>query len=511
MNVYQKYLLAIIAVLSLSLLPSCVHAAILINEVQLLPTGSRFIELYNTGGADVDLTGWYLQRKTASGSSFGSLVSSANFQGKIIRADGYFLISRVVLSNSDLVVGDLTLTDSNTIQLKSGNGDVVDSVAWGSVASGESYQKTSAGDWIVGTPTPEAINGGESGTASAADVATDTSTSNVDTSQSQPQTQTQMTGAGGQPAPLMEVDLGGDRTVESGAGSFFEGKLYNKDGVPLSNVRYLWNFGNGETHEGQSVFFAYQYPGAYNVVLTADAGNGYSAEGSIKIEAVAAEVSVSQGSDGSIAVTNTTHANKKLDVGMWTLRRGDASFVIPRGTIILPGTAVRFAPSLLKLPQSESAQLLYPDGMVAASTDPMSDPKTSGISYEAAPQNKQPAVSAPQARGTTAPAAAGAVDEMPSTSSPQSLSSSSSQSASASTAAGESGVSPFVLSVFGLSALTVIGAAGALYARPRNSLTDGDEEKDEDDDRGEEGGNGSPYAKADALAAKFTIQAVDEL
>ncbi len=509
MNTHLKYLLAIAAALSLSLLPDLVHAAVLINEVQLLPTGSRFIELHNTGSADVDLTGWYMQRKTASGSSFGSLVSSANFQSKIIRANGYFLISRAVLSNSDMVVGDLTLTDSNTIQVKDQSGNVVDSVAWGSVGSGESYQKTSAGDWVVGAPTPGTTNGGDGSAAGAADVATDTSAGNANTSQSQ--SQSQLIGAGGPPAPLMEVDLGGDRTVESGAGSFFEGKLYNKDGVPLPHARYLWNFGNGETREGQSVFFAYQYPGTYYVMLTADAGNGYSAEGSIKVEAVAAEVSVSQGSDGSIAVANATHANKKLDISMWTLRRGDASFVIPRGTIILPGTAVRFAPSLLKLPQSESAELLYPDGMIAASTDPMSDPKTSGISYEPAVHSAQSGVDIQPVRSLRTPAQVRASDPQPSTSSPQSFSSSSSQSASASAAAGESGVSPLALSVFGLSALTIIGAAGALYARPRNSLADGDEEEDQDDDMGEGGRNSSPYAQADALASKFTIQVVDEL
>ncbi len=111
--------------------------SILINEIQIYPTESRFIELYNPNDFPVDLTDWYLQRKTQTGSSFTSLVSKTYFNGKSIGAYGYFLIYRSALSNSDIVLNTLTLSEANTLQLKNSDGDIVDKVGWGAVSDCE--------------------------------------------------------------------------------------------------------------------------------------------------------------------------------------------------------------------------------------------------------------------------------------------------------------------------------------------------------------------------------------
>jgi len=110
---------------------------ILINEIKTSPTSERFIELYNPSEQAVDLTGWYIQRKTQSGGDFGSLVSKTNFEGKTINAKDYFVISRSAMADSDLVIGDITLTDNNTVQLKNQNQEVVDKVGWGNAADFE--------------------------------------------------------------------------------------------------------------------------------------------------------------------------------------------------------------------------------------------------------------------------------------------------------------------------------------------------------------------------------------
>lgn len=105
---------------------------ILINEVQTFPTGERFVELYNPNNSAVNLTNWYIQRKTRTGSSFDSLVSKTYFENKTIGAYGYFLISRAALDGADIVLDNLTLTESNTIQLKNQDAEVIDKVGWGS-------------------------------------------------------------------------------------------------------------------------------------------------------------------------------------------------------------------------------------------------------------------------------------------------------------------------------------------------------------------------------------------
>lgn len=76
---------------------SCAEGVV-INEIQVAPTSERFVELYNDSSNPVDLTGWYIQRKTATGSDFNSFVSNTNFAGKIIPANGFFVISRTALS-----------------------------------------------------------------------------------------------------------------------------------------------------------------------------------------------------------------------------------------------------------------------------------------------------------------------------------------------------------------------------------------------------------------------------
>ncbi|MDP3901056.1 MAG: lamin tail domain-containing protein [bacterium] len=111
------------------------YPALLMSELQALPIGERFIELYNPNEEAVDLAEWYIQRKTQSG-ALSSLVSSPNLTGKSISARGYFLITRSTSSFSsqaDLLL-DITLTEHNFVLLKNPNGSVADSVGFGANA-----------------------------------------------------------------------------------------------------------------------------------------------------------------------------------------------------------------------------------------------------------------------------------------------------------------------------------------------------------------------------------------
>src|SRR3989344_752193 len=95
------------------------YPKILISEFQIGgadDSKEEFVELYNAGGDEIDLTGWYLQRKTATANSYSTFISSALFSGKKISADGYFLIARqgYFVSLADIFTEN-PITDDNVL------------------------------------------------------------------------------------------------------------------------------------------------------------------------------------------------------------------------------------------------------------------------------------------------------------------------------------------------------------------------------------------------------------
>ena len=127
-----------------------VYPKILISEVQsagATDDKQEFVELYNPNNQDVDLTNWYLQRKTAGSSDWSTYVSNNLFLGKTILANGYFLIARTgyYLGVAD-VFTDNPITNDNSFALKNPNGDISDKVGFGSAQDFESQSTVNPGD-----------------------------------------------------------------------------------------------------------------------------------------------------------------------------------------------------------------------------------------------------------------------------------------------------------------------------------------------------------------------------
>jgi len=108
---------------------------ILISEIRLLPIPQRFIELYNPNNIDINLTGWDIQRRTATGAGFGFFVSEVNFKNRIIPAKSFLIIARENISQADIILPELALTNSNAIQLRNDSNTIVDKVGWGNALS----------------------------------------------------------------------------------------------------------------------------------------------------------------------------------------------------------------------------------------------------------------------------------------------------------------------------------------------------------------------------------------
>ncbi|MFA7049621.1 MAG: lamin tail domain-containing protein [Patescibacteria group bacterium] len=142
----KKVIIKKVVLLFLILLPKISLAQdlpIIINQVligQNEGVKNEFIELYNPNDLPLNLEGYSLKKKTASGTE-SSLISNKNFLG-IIPAKGFFLISS---SEFKEIKADLnysstaSLSINNSLLLYNQNKEVLDKIGWGD--SSDFYQK----------------------------------------------------------------------------------------------------------------------------------------------------------------------------------------------------------------------------------------------------------------------------------------------------------------------------------------------------------------------------------
>ncbi len=120
--------------------PNATYPKLIITEVQtasVSTTRDEFVEVYNSSDQVVELTDWYLQKKTKSGVSYTSFAPKGVFAGQRILPRGFFVIAHPSSSFLYSVSTEEGLADDNTLVLKNPNGEVVDKVGWGGASDSE--------------------------------------------------------------------------------------------------------------------------------------------------------------------------------------------------------------------------------------------------------------------------------------------------------------------------------------------------------------------------------------
>jgi len=169
----------------------------------------------------------------------------------------------------------------------------------------------------------------------------------------------------------LKTDIKTEPVVMVGGGSFFTGTAWDSEGTKAAGTRYLWNFGDGATDEGQTVFHTYAYPGTYAVGLTVGAGDE-AGMGRTTVQAMPAQIGVVAEPDGSVVLSN--QAGQEINVGLWSISSATSTFVLPQDTIILGGQSVRFAPSVMDMNAGTDTILRYPNNAPVATTIPPVQP-----------------------------------------------------------------------------------------------------------------------------------------
>ncbi|MEI7689267.1 MAG: lamin tail domain-containing protein [Candidatus Nomurabacteria bacterium] len=342
------------------------NANVLINEVQISPTENRFIELYNNGSDPVNLTDWYIQRKTATGSTYGSLVSKTYFENKTIEPNGYFVISKVNLSSSNIVYDSLTLTESNSIQIKNSESVVVDKVGWGesndcggvcapNPTDGKSISRTSSGSFIVTSSTPGLLNNESENINENTDTVNNTNTTDSNTTSG---SSTSGTSGSIMPKVVLETfkistKIVSPKIVTAGIPFLIDHMTTGIRKEKIVSGKFVWNFGDGMKKEMPASLpfeYSYQYPGDY--VLSLSYYSSYLNEKPDAVDRITMKVvpsgiivsSIGSSLDPYIEIEN--NSNYEISLNDWILRGGSHVFMFPDDMVILPNKKLKLSPKI---------------------------------------------------------------------------------------------------------------------------------------------------------------------
>ena len=371
-------------------LPVFAHAQVVINEIMYNPAGSdsgrEWVELYNAGASDVTVVGGTVHGSwRIADSSNHTLTDPSGGVGRgslIIPAGGYLIVASdptEFISGEyagglySVVKSSIALNNTgSTVSLIDGTGTTIDSVSYtntqGASDDGSSLQRQSDGSWIAALPTPGASN-----SLSAYAAPTDTS-SQSDTSNSTSSTQTQtqsvpsVSSYVAPPTPLLYANAGADRSVIVGADTEFDASAYDKNQQSLDTdtVRFIWNFGDGETAEGAAVLHHYDYPGKYALILNI-AQNKNAATDEAVVTAEPAKLSFEVLADGGVEIDNL--AGRDLDLSDWKVHAAPGVFAqlfaLPAHSLILSGSSMHISRATLGFLAGAQSELDYPNGVTA--------------------------------------------------------------------------------------------------------------------------------------------------
>ncbi|MFH0873372.1 MAG: lamin tail domain-containing protein, partial [Candidatus Komeilibacteria bacterium] len=123
---------------------SSVSPQIFITETYIGSVGNQkddFVELYNPNQEAINLTDYYIQRKTENVQDFSTYISHELLIGKTIEARSYFLIvnaSSTFASSADVITTN-PLTKNNTLALKDPKQEIIDQASTSDPPASKSY------------------------------------------------------------------------------------------------------------------------------------------------------------------------------------------------------------------------------------------------------------------------------------------------------------------------------------------------------------------------------------
>ena len=350
-----------------------IEAKIVINEIQISPTANRFVELYNDSSNEVDLTGYYLQRKTSTSDKYTSFVTSTKLSGKKITANGLFLISK-----DSLGLESLTITESNSIQLKNSKQEVVYKVGLGESSDcgnicipnpreGKSIQRITDEDWIEGEPTP--------GYNNITQEQLGEEYNDSENKEDQIVYFTENEKAKTILNPSIVTKIISPKIVVAGVPFVINHKTIGYKNEKIIHDRFVWNFGDGNFKEINPCLpfsYTYLYPGDYVLSLSyyeTSFSEVPEATDRLNIKVIPSGINIiSVGGINDPYIEIENNSSHEMILNKWTILGVGHSFVIPDGTTILPNKKIKFSPKItgFKVENLSSLSIIDIDGTLFA-------------------------------------------------------------------------------------------------------------------------------------------------
>lgn len=358
-----------IFIFTLCFLPTTVFGGIQINEIMYdlegVDAGREWVELYNNGSESVDITDWkfndgsnHVLNDPPKNGGRGSLIISSG-EYIILSGDAVTFVSENTSYSGTVIDTVMSLGNvEETLSLIDSNGLEIDTVSYnsemGANGDGNSLQLI-LNSWTSSLPTLGKLN-------SESDIVLPEDSETVIG-----QDETISPTNSGLSFPVKQqifAEFSDGITAIVGADTVFTGEAYGLKGEALKNVRYVWNFGDGSTKEGKSVFHTYYYPNNYIVTLSISSGE-YTAVKRNNVMVYDADVSIGVANKDFIEILN--NSKHQLDLSLWKLKNGNSFFMLPKNTIILPGYKSIFPAEVTGLVVNDpyDVTLNYPNDTVA--------------------------------------------------------------------------------------------------------------------------------------------------
>lgn len=324
--------------------------ALTINEVMSNPTGDdsgrEWIEIYNEGAADVDLSAMTISIKGGT-----AVITTPLAGGTTLPAGGYATIASVVSGQTKFLQDfpsysgilfkssiSLVNTGTTSIEIKLNGNTAASLPAYTAAKEGFTLSYV-GGNYVAGTPTPGADN-------QATDTSSGTS-SNTNTSATS--TETQATVAQLTPASSdIVVYLPTEKIAVAGAQTDFSVFSQTRAGKPINDLVYTWAFGDGGQATGSSTSHRYDYSGRYIAQVEAINANTIGS-GRMVARVVAPDLTITGAGIGKYGTyVDIKNPNSyDLDLSQWRLVIGEAGFPFPKNTWLPAGQTTRFSGSAM--------------------------------------------------------------------------------------------------------------------------------------------------------------------